>query len=717
MGYRRQDNPSIPNGAGEAAGRRRGFLPLCKLHPWRLALILLILVMMAVYAHGFLALDIPLRDPGNDTYAHLGMLRAVKSKLGLSPPLDPDLFPGLYEKNERLGINYVAMALLSALPGSSEAAALFAFGLLGIALFLSGIYYLARTLSGSQRVGFLAALLSLLLGPYELLPRGNSFSLVEMLIDAHYASVLAMGMFMFALGLCVRYLREGRRRDYLLAAALSLLVFNVHLLSGIQYFSLLVLLVLTFALSERRFHRRHLHLLLLVPLTLLLASAWPLYHWWSIFGKNPLIAGNDEGAMTSLLPFLERSVLFFAGLPFLLRRARERVFLLAWALAFALVSLSYWLPVSVAYYWRFAMPMRIPLVVGLALGLGRDIWSLQRWKAATVTVVLITSSAFLGTSAWRTGLRFDYVLQGNAYQSLEAFKDLGGEGERLVAHPAAGYDLMGISSFQVISVLGHAPASLVRPRNELLGRAFSTPDPSLWKALLEEYGARRVLVPRPGSYRDLALLLNGIRVARNPYYELWEVDPEKLDTEVLSSLPDPGLEERESPYGQVRLKHWADVQASGKEPLYLEVRAEDAGGECISISCSERKSSLLLINRGYLAVDDTSAYRLRVRYRCAEGQPSLALVTYFYAEPAPTRQVGARRRPAEATAGEWEETTLVIAPAGMKKRGGKRGKAFKPDISIPSDAKFWKIGLALFEQSAGRIELDRIELVPFNPFP
>jgi len=694
--------PGIAAGSEGEKGRILRTRPLPG-NPYFWALVLLILVLVVLYAYGFWSLHLPFRSSGYDGFNHMGLLRLTESKLGLGPSLDPDLFPGLYEKNERLGINYVAMALLSALPGSSEAAALFAFGLLGIALFLSGIYYLARTLSGSQRVGFLAALLSLLLGPYELLPRGNSFSLVEMLIDAHYASVLAMGMFMFALGLCVRYLREGRRRDYLLAAALSLLVFNVHLLSGIQYFSLLVLLVLTFALSERRFHRRHLHLLLLVPLTLLLASAWPLYHWWSIFGKNPLIAGNDEGAMTSLLPFLERSVLFFAGLPFLLRRARERVFLLAWALAFALVSLSYWLPVSVAYYWRFAMPMRIPLVVGLALGLGRDIWSLQRWKAATVTVVLITSSAFLGTSAWRTGLRFDYVLQGNAYQSLEAFKDLGGEGERLVAHPAAGYDLMGISSFQVISVLGHAPASLVRPRNELLGRAFSTPDPSLWKALLEEYGARRVLVPRPGSYRDLALLLNGIRVARNPYYELWEVDPEKLDTEVLSSLPDPGLEESEVRNGFLRCSHWADVQVSGAQDIVLSLGVEENGDRYLSAQCSSPEAAMILLNRGYLSLDPERLYSLRLRYRQSQEEPFVQLVIFQYDAPAANRLLGISSLVLEPSVEAWKEVSYSLA----------RGTKSRPDLLILPQAALVKVGVYLFGGTTGKVDLDEIDLRPW----
>ncbi len=673
-------------------------------HLW--APVLLVLALMAVYAYGFFSLHLPFRSSGYDSFSHVGLLRLARSQLGLGPSLDPGLFPGLYRGNERLGMNYVVMALLARLPGSSDHVALFLAGLVGIALFYGGIHFLARELSGSRWVGILAAVLSLLLCGHELIPRGNSFSLVEILIDAHYASVLALGLLMVALALHIRYLREGGLGAYLVQLALAVMIFNIHILTGVEYFLVLLLLVASHAAARRRLTRRHLHLLLLIPAVLALASAWPLYRWWSIFGKNPVSLGGRVGKLMSLGSFLERSVLYAMGIPFLLRREWKRVFLLAWALAFAAVSLSYALPVSVAYYWRFSIPMRIPLVIGMAWGLGADIWRLGRWKAVTVPLVLVAALSFLGVAAWRTVLRFDFVLSRNAFQQVEAFGEDGESGECLVAHPAPGYDLMGMSSFQVISVLpGHAPQSIVGPRNALLYEAFSLPDPEIWKELLTGFGARKVLVPRLGGYQNLCLLLNGVRVRRNPYYELWEVDPDGLDTEIVSRLADPSLEESDSAYGRLRLRRWADLQVSGTEDLALGGGYEPAVGDYISVACASEQSRLLLVNRGYLALQPGRPYRLRIRYRCAEGSPVVQPVLFMYDAPAPLRMVGARSSSLDPTAGDWREAELLVGLPGLH----------RPHLPLLPEAKMVKVGLFLFGDSTGRVDLDEIDLQAVSP--
>lgn len=95
----------------------------------------------------------------------------------------------------------------------------------------------------------------------------------------------------------------------------------------------------------------------------------------------------------------------------------------------------------------------------------------------------------------------------------------------------------------------------------------------------------------------------------------------------------------------------------------------------------------------------------------------MTLVAFLYDGPAPDREIGKRRRPLEGSAGEWKEATFIISPADLKRPRGKKGKGFKPDILLPSEANFWKVGFVLFDRSVGRIELDRVELSPFNPFP
>lgn len=689
--------------AGESRMIHRVFTGLRGRDPFFWALILLILVMFACYGYFFSAEHMPFRSPGFDSFNHVGLLRLVKSKIGLSSPLDTNLFPALYEGNPRLGVNYVAMALVSALLGLSDHAAVFVFGLVGIALFLSGFYYLTLTLGGSRRAAFLAALFSLVLGGFDLLPHGNCFSFVEMLIDAHYASLYAMGLMMFALALNVRYMKSGRRGDYLVQLLLSLLVFNIHLLTGIEYFLLLVMLVIIYSVVERSFTRRHLHVLLTIPATLALASLWPLYHWWSIFGKNPLSLGGREGKITSIQPFLEQSVLFFIGLPFLFRCQKERFFLLGWASAFALVTLSYNMPLSVSYYWRFLYPMRIPLVIGLALGLGKDIWELRRWRYFALPTILVIALAFLGTSLWRTGLRLTETMRKNAYSSVAAFSEHAGDGKRLAALPGPGYDLMGMSSFQVISVMeGHAPNDTIFTRNELLYNAFGNPDPALWKDLLDRFHIDMVLVPRDAAFNNLNLLLNGRRIARNEYHELWEVDPRNLDTEILTSLQDPHLRQFEREGRYLRFTHWADLQIEGTDEIDLSMVDDENGEEHLRMECRQPGAKLLFLNRGYIAVDPRQIYSLRVRYRDSGGTPFLKAVVYWYDRPAPDRLLAVCSSGLELSGDQWKEIEIVIGPEG------KNGV----ELPLPPQARLAKIGLLAFGETAGWAEIESVQFTP-----
>ena len=136
-------------------------------HKYLVALVVLIVVIIALYSFSFWSDHLPLGGSGYDTYSHLGLLRAVKSQMGLGSELAPGMFPDLYKGNARNGINYVMMSLISVLPASSNIFALYIFGLLGIIIFLTGIYYLTFTLSRSHRAAFLAALLSMLICGFD----------------------------------------------------------------------------------------------------------------------------------------------------------------------------------------------------------------------------------------------------------------------------------------------------------------------------------------------------------------------------------------------------------------------------------------------------------------------------------------------------------------------------------------------------------------------
>jgi hypothetical protein len=672
--------------------------------PWFIALIVLVLLTASFYTYAYFHEQMPYKSTGYDTYSHLGILRSVEEQIGVGEDLVPGLFPDLYRSNNRSGINYVAMALVASVPGVSNFATLYIFGLLGIMLFLGGAYYLTKTLSGSTRAAFLAALFSLVICGYDAAVHGNSYTWLELMIDAHYASTLAVGLMMFAIALHTKYLNTGGWKPYLVQVLLAALIFNIHILTGIQYFLVLLILVVVYALRERRFSRRHLLLLCIIPAVLLLASLWPLYHWWNIFQRGTVSLDGREGKLTSILPFLEANVLFFIGLPFLIKAQKERLFLLFWALAFAAVTLSFLTPVSIAYYWRFQYTMRIPLVIGLALGIGVDIWKLRRWRAVAIPVILAICLAFIGVSLWRTELRYENLAEKHNYAVMEPFASFAQEGDVLVANAATGYNLMGISSYNVISVLGHAPRELNSAKNKTLEEAFLLPYPETWEKLLEEYGAREVLVPKVFACRDVTLLLNGIRMAGNEFYDLYEVDPTNLDTDVLTTLPDPELEKYTIPYGFTRYDFWTDLQYSGRRDIAMEAveDADDPGDSFLRATSDDPESGLLFLNRGFISVDPSRRYTIRTTSRETQGEPITFLAIYQYGSASPVNPLAIYNIQYGDPSSSWKERALTIGP----------GPAEGVNLTFNPETRYLKIGLILCYFSTGQVEVDNIDIVP-----
>lgn len=673
--------------------------------PYVVLTIVLIALMLLSYTFAYYHEHMPYSSTGYDSYSHLGLLRSVEDRMGLGEDLTPGMFPDEYRGNNRAGFNYVILALLASLPGSSNLFAMYLFGLLGIVLFLGGIFYLARTLSGSTRVAFLAVLLSLLLCGFDTLVHGNSFSWVELLIDAQYASTQAMGLMMIGLALNIRFLEKGGWRSYLLQLLLALLAFNIHILTGMQYFMVLLILVAVYALKERRLGGRHLALLSLIPAVLLLASLWPLYRWWSIFERNVASIGGRDGKVTSVIPFLEAIVLYLIGIPFLIRAERERIFLLAWALVFAIIGLSYLLPVSVAYYWRFVYVMRIPLVIGLALGLGTDLWRLTRWRMVAIPVILLAALSFIGVSVWRSVLRCEEALEKDNYAVMEPFVEFGQSGESLVALPAPGYNMMGLSSYNVISVLGgHAPREIVEDRNEMLYRLYDTPVADVWRELLAEYGAREVMVPNIFSARDVILLLNGVLMRRNAFYELYDVDPERMDTEVLAATPDPELEESSVEYGYTRLDHWAELQLTGLKEVVLEAEEGEgaSAGSYLRATSDDPTGQLILLNRGFIEVDPSRRYTIRTVSRETAGDPTSFMTIYQYGSTSPSSPISIYSIEYMERSDSWTEREFTIGP--VLEEG--------VDLAFSVDARYVKVGMILCYESTGQVEVDLIEIVP-----
>ncbi len=687
------------DGSGPAAGANADLKRDRGHDPYAVALLVLILVMAILYTYFFYQEDLPFRNGGFDTYAHMGFLRSVEDSMGLGEELAPDLFPGLYGGNERLGINYVAMALIAALPGASDFSALYIFGLLGIIVSLSGIYSLTRALSGSSRAAFLAAILSLLLCSTEVMVRGSSLSFVEILTCAHYASVLTIGLMMHVLALNVKFLDRGDWRHYLLQLFLAALVFNIHLLTGMGYFLALIALVAVYAAWERRLTRRHILLLSLIPAALILASIWPLYHWWVIFqGENALL-GWEDMRFSSFGFFLQSTVIFFIGLPFLLRKKRERIFLLLWTLTFALVALSFLFPFTVAYHWRLAYVMRIPLIIGLALGLGEDIWKMSRHRAVAIPTILAVIGAFVVVSMVINVQRFQKVMDGNDYSTVEAFMNSQEGGSNLVALPKQGYMLMGISNYNVYSI-----QPVHDERYERLLEAYFSPKLEDWEGLLQEYEFDKALVGRSRPMVSTALLLDGILAERNDYFDLYEVEPDSLDTEIRKSIEDNGFQDSEVVNGFIRFEDWAYFQQTGGGMISVDPvkEVDEEGEEFLRVSSDDPGEELIFINRGYIEVDPTLRYRISADFRISPGDPGLYLVFYQYTEASPEDRIASLKKRLHGGSEEWTQKKLLVGPEGDE--GAK--------INFSEETRYVKIGVMFRFGSTGQIELDLLDISP-----
>jgi hypothetical protein len=688
------------NGPDRGAGRHR-------LNPYTIALIVVIVVLCILYTYFFFAYHLPLRVAGSDTYSHLGILRCVRDQLGFDENLTPDMFPYLYRGNYRNGINYVIMAVISAFPGISNISTLYIFGLLGITVLFSGLYFMVWSLFASHRVAFIAALLSLVICSFDSTVMRSPYSFANILTNAHYASILSLGIALILIALNVRFLTTGSWKHYLLQVILSALVLNIHVLTGLQYFLILVILVTVYAFRDRHFTKRHFLLLSLIPATLALVTLWPLYHWYGMFTEASINVGSSKTPHTSVVEFLDRSVLFFIGLPFLISLKKERLFLLIWTVAFAVISLSFLTRVNVPYFWRFASIMYIPLIIGLALGLGADVWKLKRWKMVAVPVILVIIAAFIGTSLWRTALRFQAILEKSAYEKWEAFAPYAEGGDHLLALPSPSYILMGISEYNVATVAaGHAPPKIINDRNLTLTEAFFNTNFSIWEELLKEYDAEQVLVPRYQPFSDLHFLLNGVRLANNPWADLYLVDPDQLDTAVYQEVVDPELEQGSLEGTYARFTYWADVQARIRSNITLQRVADtgDQGDFFLRAESEDPMGNLLFMNRGFIEIEPGKSYRVTASVRKVEGDPRVFIAVYQYAEPSFESVLEKGYLKAPVTSEDWQLINKSIRPINTK----------NPIFVLSPDTRYIKIGLSLLSSSTGIVDVDSISLVPVD---
>jgi len=353
----------------------------------------------------------------------------------------------------------------------------------------------------------------------------------------------------------------------------------------------------------------------------------------------------------------------------------------------------------VAYHWRLAFVMRIPLIVGLALGLGDDIWKMRRYRTVAIPTILAVVGVFAAASMVINVQRFRKVMDGNDYSTVEAFMNSQEGGGNLVALPKQGYMLMGISDYNVYSI-----QPVRDERYERLLEAYFSPKLEDWEDLLQEYEFDKALVGRSRSMDSTALLLNGVLAKRNGYFDLYEVDPDALDMEIRKSIEDNRFQDSEVVNGFIRFEDWAYFQRTGGRMINIDpVKKVDEEGEAfLRVSSDDPDGELIFINRGYIEVDPTLRYKIGLDFRMSPGDLGLHLVFYQYTEASPEDRIASLEKKIHGGSEEWTQRKLLVGPEGDE----------RAHIIFSEETRYVKIGVVFRFRSTGQIELNLLDISP-----
>ena len=193
-----------------------------------------------------------------------GLLGQVWPMWGESPLNYPPLFPSI-------------LAMILSLTGDASCSIKF-LAALAFALRPAAAYIFSRWVFESRVTAFSAAAM-MLTPPIH----------VEILGWGGYPNLLCLSLLMIALGSLTSWLREGKRRDFLILAATSVMIVATHSLGMLIYSTTLFLLLIS-SLALRR-GRKALKIFIILLLTL---GAYAIY--WLAFLWPPRYVLNNEAA-------------------------------------------------------------------------------------------------------------------------------------------------------------------------------------------------------------------------------------------------------------------------------------------------------------------------------------------------------------------------------------------------------------------------------------
>ncbi len=210
---------------------------------------------------------------GSDFWEHSAVVRELATH-PLSP-MHPQILtdaPHEYYSPYSLGVG-----LISRIFNIGPIAALSAVGLLNLALFLAGLKILVSLLLGNGRTSFYTLLFTLFLWGSSPWGYSGFFHLRILGCVLPYPSTFAMALVFFSLSITILYLRDGNKNWLLPLLAFSVITLITHPLSAIVLYTGIAAIAAGCRPNQRRNYPDYIFLASVVPMSFLIASAWPYY--------------------------------------------------------------------------------------------------------------------------------------------------------------------------------------------------------------------------------------------------------------------------------------------------------------------------------------------------------------------------------------------------------------------------------------------------------
>ena len=317
-----------------------------------------------------------------------------------------ELFPGVFKADLRTQYLSRWFADIGQVVNLENADILLVTGMLNIGVSTIGLYLISKRLKLSlpQTVVFTAVFFFSIGLFWQYNDTGYTlFSLADMTINAFYPQILGIGLMLIILDRMYDLFESDRHLPRRIAAVVLMLF--IILISHLFTAGVTLMMMGIFCFSKILEDRKYLKLSIIIGiscLAMLVASlALPNFNWLSYvldsasnLQSSPIGLGTADEKYFSIPARASILGIALISLPAVLYKKTDN-FMRIWLAVLIFVSLSFFLPFKIPYFWRFTNFIRIPLAYLSALVFGTKNLQTTVAKAFFLGFIMIGSLGLL----------------------------------------------------------------------------------------------------------------------------------------------------------------------------------------------------------------------------------------------------------------------------------------------------------------------------------